>query len=164
MWPSPAAIPPVGFRPASSWHFLNSIALDDFKASVAQAFVGNFLQPPPDARCCGFKEIRHTHDDMKDGEFLSYMAFLKHYFPGAQVLSSTNVRNPADAARSAWWAQRPDDESLLTRARERLAAFAQHNPEDALLFDYDAAEGLFRFLGEPYSPNMLHLVRRKELA
>ena len=110
---------------------------EEFEKACLNAFFENVLNVPADARCCGFKEIRHTMGEMSDEEFHAYMDFLERSFPGAAFIF--NVRSIENTARSSWWSA--TDKAIkygwLVNARQRLESRARIT-KNAMLFSYDA--------------------------
>ena len=78
------------------------------------------LRPAADTKILGFKEIRYEPGHFSDyDDMLDYLLFLDKLFPGIGYLM--NVRDPAAAARSGWWPERPNAVDDLSMARTWLA-------------------------------------------
>lgn len=78
------------------------------------------LRPAADTTVVGFKEIRYEPGHFVDyDDMLDYLIFLDKLLPGIGYLM--NVRDPAMAARSGWWPDRPDAVDSLSTARAWLA-------------------------------------------
>ncbi|MCI5077437.1 sulfotransferase [Oricola sp.] len=136
----------------------------ELERTLVDAFFKDVLNVPAGTRCCGFKEIRHTIQNMKDDAFEAYMDFVERVFPGAAFIF--NIRSVDDASKSNWWGkQNPEHaKKVLYNARRRLENRALKS-ERSLLFSYDAwmenpdyARRLFDFLGEPYDAGMVRSV------
>jgi len=133
----------------SAWYGTPSARPHLFRAGLIDNFVENVLRPEPGDRVLGFKEIRHTPVHMDD--LTEYLAFLRRTFPRCRIVF--NHRDPAAAARSAWWVNINGAEETIRAADERLLTF----PADARHFHFfyeqidaslDNIRALFRFLGE----------------
>lgn len=136
----------------------------ELERTLVDAFFDDVLNVPPGTRCCGFKEIRYTIQNMTDNAFETYMGFLARVFPGAAFIF--NIRSIEDVLKSNWWGKMPAEEArrVLHHARWRLEERALKS-ERALLFSYDAwmedpdyARRLFDFLGEPYDGDIVRSV------
>lgn len=139
------------------WYGAGEMAVERFARDCADAFVRSVLQPPPGARCVGFKEIRYTDAEMEATVFVEYLDFLNWVFPGSAFLF--NVRNVEETVKSGWWKDRDSltVSRMLSNAQRRFLSYAQRSPDRSFVVDYDRLvqeQGYFRtvcdFLGESF--------------
>lgn len=120
------------------WYGADLVSPEAFGRGCASAFVRTVLQPPPDSRSVGFKEVRYTDDEIPtDKEFFEYLDFLSSIFPGAAFIF--NFRDIEATAASGWWKQQ-DAQAVrqrLSNAVERLKNYAGAHPENTMAFNYD---------------------------
>lgn len=147
------------------WFGASRISPDDFAREGIDAFFSAVLRPSGSARAVGFKEIRHTERHLNEKGLVAYLDFLTASFPGAALVF--NVRNVVDTARSGWWRKSDQGqvEGNLQRLRDRMTDYAQANPKNTFVFDYDslmADAGYFArlcdFLGEKHDPGAVAAV------
>lgn len=105
------------------------------------------LQPAPDTRIIGFKEIAWAM-----GRLPAMLAFARAVFPGARFV--LNTRNLTDVAQSKWWAQNPNAlaelQSMEQQYVDGLAALGDDGYRvhyDDYVADPTALRGLFDWLG-----------------
>ena len=158
--------------PSASWFGADRLDPGRFSLGLADVFLDECLKPSVDARCVGFKEIRHLQPDIPDELFPRYLDFIQTAFPGAALIF--NVRDIANTANSGWWRDR-DFKTLqkqLSSAIERFESYAERR-SNCFLFSYDLltarpeyCENLFDFLGEPFDQASLEelLARRHGFA
>lgn len=134
---------------------------------LADSFVRDVLQPPPDTRVSGFKEIRFH---LAGAYVETYLDFIKRFFPKARFVF--NTRDHAAVARSGWWASM--DPAVVKReleAAEKMFARMRARLDDkALALHYDdyvgapqALRPLFDFLGEPFDAGRVRELTERRL-
>ena len=150
--------------PTFAWYGADRVSPRRFASTCVDAFFDSCLNVPEGARCCGFKEIRHTPKEMDDRQFTRYLDFLRRYFPGAAFIF--NVRNAEDTASSGWWRKtdRAETIAVLEQTISRFKTFAESRT-GTFVFDYDQlradsgyGRGLLEFLGEDYDTETLRHV------
>lgn len=135
--------------------------------SLAKCFTETVLNPDPDVRVSGFKEIRfHTNPNM----FTHYLGFMHKYFPNAKFIF--NTRDHASVAKSGWWAERPPQVVLktLNQAEQLYKEYLKKYPNRGLLMHYDdyvadvtALHPLFEFLEEDMNMDVIENIMSKKL-
>lgn len=149
------------------WYGGEKIDPDTFGQDIAGFFTRTILQPDPDVRVSGFKEIRFHS---KPAAFMGYMTFIHTFFPNAKFIF--NTRDHASVARSGWWAERDPAEvsATLTGAEALYTRYIDRFPERSLHLHYDdyvadrtKLKALYDFLQEPYDPNIVDLAMDKRL-
>jgi len=153
--------------PSDPWYGAENVDPAQYGRMLADTFVRAILQPGPDTRVAGFKEIRFHHNP----EFFNrYMTFMRRFFPKARFVF--NTRDHAAVARSGWWAQQDAATVIakLERAEQLYAAAAERFPRRSLRLCYDDYNGnpealrpLFDFLGEPFDGDMVARVLARRL-
>ena len=137
------------------WFGANLLDPEGYGAALASLFIQQVLQPEPDSRVIGFKEIRHIK--LKPDVLFAYLDFIRAQFDGAKIIF--NRRNHQAAARSTHWKIVSDavHQKKLAKTENAFKTYAAHHSEDTIIVDYDAytKDGaalapLFDFLGEPY--------------
>ncbi|MEP1963719.1 sulfotransferase family protein [Tateyamaria sp.] len=135
--------------------------------SLAKCFTETVLNPDPDVRVSGFKEIRFHANQVA---FPHYLDFIHRYFPNAKFVF--NTRNHADVAKSGWWAERPPQAVLkiLKQAEQLYKGYLAKHPDRGLLMHYDdyvtdatALRPLYDFLEEEMSMDVIESVMSKKL-
>jgi len=149
------------------WYGAERVDPDRLGLGLADLFVREVLQPEPDDRVSGFKEIRfHTHPKL----FRSYLDFIHAVFPDTRFVF--NTRNHDAVAKSGWWAQMPPEQvkAQLTSAEALFGDYLAAYPGRGILLHYDdyvdqpaAFEALFDFLGEPFELDQVAGVLEKRL-
>lgn len=135
--------------------------------ALVDVFVSHVLQPPPQVRWFGFKEIRY--DSLGD-RFPDMLDFMRATFKGAVFVF--NTRAAADVANSAWWANwKPEDvEALVARMDRRFADYAAAHPECCVQLRYEdfatdpaGLRPVFDRLGEPLDEVAVRAVQARRL-
>lgn len=107
-------------RPSHPWFGSARLDPSAILADQRRHVLEHLLRPARDTQVVGFKEIRYEPGHFSDADdLLDYLIFLDKLLPGIGYLM--NVRDPASAARSGWWPQRPDAQAWLDQARSWLA-------------------------------------------
>ncbi|HEV2602655.1 MAG TPA: sulfotransferase [Microvirga sp.] len=137
------------------WYGADEIVPRRFGQRLAAAFIQDVLNPPPEARILGFKEIRFH--DTEDGEMTEFLEFIAEYFKPCKLVF--NTRRASDVARSSWWKD-VEMRKVLTMVEtldEVYAAYVASHQDHAFLVRYedytrspDTLAPLFEFLGEAY--------------
>ena len=149
------------------WFGAELIEAKIYGRALAESFVRHVLNPHPDTRVSGFKEIRFANNPKF---FWTYLNFLQECFPDAKFVF--NTRNHAAVAQSGWWQSRDPAEvsEQLTKAEDLFAAYQRKYPKRCHAVHYDdyvadplLLEGLFSFLGEPYDPELVRTVLDRKL-
>ncbi|MEO9682408.1 MULTISPECIES: sulfotransferase family protein [Rhodobacterales] len=140
---------------------------DRFGHGLAKCFTETVLNPDPDVRVSGFKEIRfHTNPNM----FMHYLDFMHKYFPNAKFIF--NTRDHASVAKSGWWAERPPQAVLkiLEKAEQLYKNYLIKHSDRGLLMHYDdyvadvtALTPLYEFLEEEMNMDVIEGVMSKKL-
>lgn len=107
-------------RPDHPWYGSARLDPSQVLADLRRHATEFLLRPAADTKILGFKEIRYEPGHFSDyDDMLDYLLFLDKLFPGIGYLM--NVRDPAAAARSGWWPERPNAVDDLSMARTWLA-------------------------------------------
>lgn len=133
------------------WFGAEQIDAAAYRAALCTSFAAEILRPGPDARVCGFKEIRTMADPAR---FAAFLGFLQSGFPKARLVF--NTRRAEDVCRSSWW-RRHDPQDVREIVATADAVFREHlraHPESSVLLRYEdytadhrALEPLFALLG-----------------
>lgn len=141
----------------------------DYPADLAltrmrELLLDTVLRPEPGTRVLGFKEIRWYQDDLPD-----YLDFLGRVFPDARFV--LNTRRLEDAARSSWWADRPDAyerlcevEAMMLSAAEGLGDAVFHLRYDDYVDDPGRLRELFTWLDLPFDEARVRRVMQRRYA
>jgi hypothetical protein len=141
----------------------------DYPAELAisrmrELLLDTVLRPEPGTRMLGFKEIRWYQEDLPE-----YLAFMQQVFPGARFI--LNTRRLEDAARSSWWADRPDAyerlrevEAMMLSAAEGLGSAVFHLRYDDYVDDPRHLQELFSWLGLPFDEGRVRKVMERRYA
>lgn len=126
----------ASFTPRDPWYGIDKSDPASLRKGLADLFVKTVLCPPRDCRATGFKEIRYTPIELDDELFARVTDFLLNEFEHAQIIF--NMRQPAQVARSGWWAQQPADDviRLIERTNMRFANAHARHPKSTFLIDY----------------------------
>lgn len=122
------------------------------------------LRPEPDTKVLGFKEIRWYQEDLPE-----YLAFMRQVFPGARFI--LNTRRLEDAAKSSWWADRPDAYERLVEVERMMFAAADGLGDAVFHLRYDDYAGeperlreLFSWLDLPFDEARVRKVMERRYA
>lgn len=141
----------------------------DYPADLAltrmrELLLDTVLRPEPGTRVLGFKEIRWYQEDLPD-----YLDFLRRVFPGARFV--LNTRRLEDAARSSWWADRPDAyerlsevEAMMVSAAEGLGDAVFHLRYDDYVDEPRPLRELFTWLDLPFDEARVRRVMQRRYA
>jgi hypothetical protein len=141
----------------------------DYPADLAvtrmrELLLDTVLRPEPGTRVLGFKEIRWYQEDLPD-----YLDFLRQVFPGARFV--LNTRRLEDAARSSWWADRPDAyerlrevEAMMLSAAQPLGPAVFHLRYDEYVADPGRLRALFSWLDVPFDEARVRKVMERRYA
>ena len=149
------------------WHGANKINPDLFEKKLAEVFTDFIIQPPPDARWFGFKEIRYPR---LGADFPEFLKFCQRNFHNAFFVF--NSRKGEDVANSKWWADQPRENvlKLVINTDRRFASFAKANPEishhvfhENTLADPASLQPLFDKLGETLDLEVARNILNKPL-
>jgi hypothetical protein len=143
----------ISRHPQDPWYGIGEFESSRFAAYVRTLMVANFIRPPGDARCVGFKEIRY---DRKSVPALDdFLLFVEKVFPDCCFIF--NVRNLRDVANSGWWSEESDVLAYLADFEARMWDAYNRRQGNAFWVRYDDYVGspvelrpLFDFLGEPF--------------
>lgn len=145
--------------PQSPWYGILRARPRRFRQELLESFLTHVLRPEPGDRVLGFKEIRYTPSHVPDLD--AYLEFLRDSFPNCKIIF--NHRNPADVAKSAWWALNERSQEQIEAADARMWTI----PADARHFHfcYDEIDDdlgnireLLRFLGEELDERVIREV------
>lgn len=127
-------------NPAHPWFGSARLEPDDVVGSLREHLLSTVLRPPRGTRWTGFKEVRYEPGHFPDyDELLQYLLFLDLLLPGIVFL--VNVRDPQEVARSGWWPDHGDAQSVLRTTQDRLVRAAgdlavAFGPDRVALLDY----------------------------
>lgn len=156
------------------WYGIEKADPDAYGRHLANFFIETVLQPGPDTRVCGFKEIRwHLgRPPMVRGRpfFDIQLDFVRQYFPDAKFIF--NTREIDEVLVSGWWPNK--NPTLARQALERANAlykdYQAAHPDCCLSLQYndfkdnaDALKPVFEFLGEPYDRDLAQSVLDQKL-
>lgn len=106
-------------KPDHPWFGSARMQPRDIREGMRAHVIQSVLRPRASTEWLGFKEIRYTSAHWSDYDLLlEYLLFLNTLLPGARYLF--NVRDPAQAMRSAWWRAEPDAADILTTTQAWL--------------------------------------------
>lgn len=151
-----------GAAPDHPWYGADRIDPHAFGEAMVAAFVQCVLQPPPDVRWLGFKEIRYNAAGDKLDEQLD---FIRCHFPNAHFVF--NSREAEAVSKSDWWQKwkKEDVLNLVAAMDDRFDRYAAAHPECSFRTRYEeftADPGmlrpLFDRLGEPFDPLAIQAV------
>lgn len=156
----------------SPWFGMGRVDPLEWRFRLAREFVDVILQPPPDTRVTGFKEIRYTPEDMDDGLFTATIDFLAFGFENSRIVF--NTRDAAEVAKSGWWATDFEPahvhEIIATTDRRFREAHARIGSQRSFMIDYadysKAAAGvwpLLDWLGEDVPRERLEAIAAERL-
>lgn len=141
----------------------------DYPADLAitrmrELLLDTVLRPDPDTEVLGFKEIRWYQEDLPD-----YLAFLQQVFPEARFV--LNTRRLEDAAKSSWWADRPDAYERLAEVEQMMLSAAEGLGDAVFHLRYDDYAGepgrlreLFSWLDLPFDEARVRKVMERRYA
>jgi hypothetical protein len=111
------------------------------RKGLAEVFESAVLAPPPDCRTTGFKSIRFTPLELDDGQFTRVIDFLLEEFTDSRIVF--NTRDPAEVARSSWWADWPASEviGLVETTMKRFASAHERHPQSTFRIDHSDYDG-----------------------
>lgn len=153
--------------PDHPWYGAEFINPHSFGHALADAFARHVLQPAPDTRILGYKEIRW---DKEEGTFAPTLDFLWTFFPNTKFIF--NTRDFDGLYKSGWWKTmaEPEVHRIWESANTAMQAYQQRHPERCHALHYDdwkgqpdAFEPLFRFLGEPWDRDLVVEVMGQKL-
>ncbi|MEM6438917.1 MAG: sulfotransferase [Pseudomonadota bacterium] len=138
----------------SPWCGADRVAPGRYGRRLVDAFIGEVLNPPRDARWIGFKEIRYPN---VGDDFAAYMTFLLNQMPNAYIVF--NSREAGSVARSGWWTRKSAEQvaSMVHEMDARFADFAAQHPDrcrhafhERTVADPASVAEIFEMLGEPF--------------
>ena len=142
-------------HPTDPWYGADAIDPAHFAQGLADLFLQDIIQSPPNVRVVGFKEIRF-HE--AEGElFEPYLDFIFDNFKNSKFIF--NMRRWQDVSKSSWWATMDPERvrSIIEGADSLYKRYAAKHPKRCHLMQYenhagqpDAYAPLFDFLGEPF--------------
>lgn len=153
--------------PQDPWYGYESVLPGAFGQTLAQGFIDTVLQPGPDTRIIGFKEIRWHNDPTL---FPVVLDFLRLFFPRARILFNTRAHEEVQC--SGWWKYMDPNNvrRQLAEAEALYAAYAARHPKVCLTMKYngyitgpDAWRPLFDFIEEPFDGGLVSAVLSKKL-
>lgn len=144
---------PISKTPADAWYGISDINEQQLLKDIQGLVVNNFIRPPNETRCMGFKEIRYAPQTI--GNLSDFLSFMEAVFPGAGFIF--NVRSIEQTAKSDWWRYRKDAVEHLTAFHKSMADAYALQAGNALWIEYEgyttdptSLANLFEFLGEPF--------------
>lgn len=148
---------------SSPWYGIDNVDVSSYGASLARAFVDEVIKPARNEFLCGFKEIRHSVNEVPD--LSGYINFILEFFPESKIIF--NHRDIRDVAVSKWWASMPNALDKLREMEERFDEFP--NSKFILHFSYNKAiseishvEKMFEFLNIPFDePSVQEVFSRR---
>lgn len=136
--------------PNGPWFGASDIRVDDYAASLGQAFTRHVLRPELTTRVTGFKEIRWDWDALTTN-----LKGAQAIFPNARFV--LNVRNPRDVANSSWWQESEGSIDQVSKIIFAIEKTAKEMSQDSVLLSYDeytsepsSLKTLFDWLGEEW--------------
>lgn len=138
-----------------------------FGRRMAKTFTQTVLNPDPDVRTSGFKEIRFIE---RQAQLEPYLDFMFRFFPNTKFLF--NTRDHIEVAASSWWQNQPADQvhQKLTQVEARFDRYLQKHPERGIKIHYndyinDPAhlDPVFDFLGEGLDPQAVKRILGEKL-
>lgn len=144
----------VESTPEHPWFGAERIDPNQFGRSLARVFTREILRPPAGTRVTGFKEIRWG---ATQNELNTVLNFAFRFFRRARFVF--NTREPAEVARSSWWAKLPEADAIeqIRAADLRFSNYMEKFPDRCLhihyndyVADHESLRPLFDFLGEDW--------------
>lgn len=151
---------------SNAWYGAHKLNSDAFGKACAQSIYSHFLQPPPNTRIAGFKEIRW---DIQNNDIEASIDFLSRYFSPAFFIC--NIRDPEATSKSGWWKNLPPEETIahLSDLRRNLMQISKDR-KNCFLVDYDkfskdpeTFKPMFDFIGEPYDQSYVDEIMNHRL-
>lgn len=153
--------------PDDPWYGGEGIDPASYGRELARLYVRDILRPPPGTRMAGNKEIRWGASVALQATILR---FLTAYFPRVRFVF--NTRNADQVARSAWWADEPEDQvkAQIAAWDAEYDAYVRQNPAQAVrvhyndyVADHEALRPMFDLLGEDWDPDAVARVMARPL-
>lgn len=136
--------------PDSGWYGLHQISPEHLRLHTRRLVLGEILQPEPETRVCGFKDIR-----WRAAGLVPLLEEMREIFPGARFVM--NVRSPEATARSGWWRDDAHALETITTHVEALKDAADALGDAAFLVHYEdyatdvtRLRPLIQWLGEDF--------------
>lgn len=119
--------------PDNPWYGAHAVDPDSYARSLARAFVGHVLNPPPTAHVVGFKEVRLFHRISLAPELFD---FVLGVFAPARIVFLQRAWH--EISGSGWWpALDPDDvRSYVQRCDAVMDEYALRRPDRATVVRY----------------------------
>jgi hypothetical protein len=143
------------------WFGAELIDSDRVGQALADVLIKDLIQPPPNCRVAGFKEIRFHY---RHESFSRHLDFLNRFFPNCRFIF--NTRDHERVIKSGWWARREPEtvRQFLIQAERLNDEYLSTHPDRGIMLHFDdyirnpeALESLFEFLDEPFD---IELTRR----
>jgi hypothetical protein len=153
-------------KPGDPWRGAHLIDPVRYNRRLAEIFIEEIVQPPPEAKFIGFKEVRY----FDYGERLpAYLDYIRFTFKPALLIF--NRRDPEEVARSGWWRSHPDDIASEVRKFDTvIEAYERANPDETISVDYtlwrsdpDLLRPLFERLGEKFDVSQIARILSERL-
>ena len=155
-------------HPADPWYGANAIDPKSIARSLVLLFKNEILQPPPDTKVLGFKEIRFH--EAGDELFEPFLDFIAENFENSKFIF--NMRRWQDVAKSSWWATMDPVRvrEIIEGADALYQSYAAKNPKRSHLMRYEnyvgepaAFASLFEFLDEPFDAGKILQINEDRL-
>ena len=125
------------------------------------------MNPPPDARWVGFKEIRFA--ELAD-DFDEALNFIRASFPNTHFIF--NKRNAEAVSQSSWHKNEPKEDvvNMVKTMDERFSMYAQKNPENTFISNHERTISDYRYLktffdqcNEPFEEKLIEKILSQPL-
>jgi hypothetical protein len=104
-------------KPNSPWFGTAKLDPEMAREDLTNHVYRTLLRPKASTLWAGFKEVRYEVAYFPTAAALcSYLLFLQELLPGLSFL--INTRNPQSAARSGWWQQHPNAQTMLQQTND----------------------------------------------
>ncbi len=140
-------------QPTHPWYGVDLIDASELRRKLRILFTDSILQPGPDSRVLGFKEIRIQRKDIPDLD--DFLAWLEETFVDVKFIF--NHRRISDTAKSKWWRDTPHSHAIIhgmdRRLRESRFAAARnvfHVQYEDFVSDPSHAADLAKFVGAQF--------------
>ena len=119
--------------PQHPWHGADLIYPDKYSKALAQVFIDEIINPGPEQRWVGFKEIRYHELGI---DFFPLLDWINETFPNPYFLF--NTRNLDDVVKSAWWAEEEKTEVIksLEQMDKRFMLYHRKRPDRCFINNY----------------------------
>lgn len=149
------------------WYGIADVDTDAYARAMVDAFCAQVLRPQPETRIMGYKEIRYNTLGPRLDRLVN---FVMTYFPDPKIIF--NTRDSASVAKSGWFRNHPEQETLdkIAAADLHFATLQEKYADRAITVRYEnliggpeEAQKIADFLGVSLEPETLARVMGEQL-